>query len=269
MSIKKILFNAAVISAVAIGLASCAGNKTKAGGAQTVDTKAQAKSQQEEFEAERLKLEHEMKMDSLKRAHEIRKLEQDEELVNAQNAALKKRKVQGQRLEMPCMEEVIDDGKKFLGGYGVSAPHPAAPAALQEANNNALNDIAQRLAGVMKSASDAYVKSGNAMSGNQFNQNMREGVSQNVAKKVFDKYANSACREVESTSKGMFVAYIGVKIHNEEVAEAVATELEVLKVEFDKERFKKNMFAELEEAGEKQKTDLEALQNKLQQQQNQ
>lgn len=198
-------------------------------------------------------------LDSLKMAQEIKRVElqmQAEEAalkaeiaanqVKLDNAVLATRKVLGQRLDIPCVNESFDKHGEYMAGLGIAQGEQEINPGIANANRAAIADITTRYIGMIKNGVSQYSKNVNTRSGGKIKENELEGAAEAIGTKLIDKYAETVCRDYEQDDFGGFTCYVAVHVPLKEVVNATVDELGVIQTDFDRDQFRKYMNAELD-----------------------
>jgi len=256
---KRSIATLTAIAATAFTIISCASNPQQQQG-QQIAAQPQLSAEEQEIQ----KLQQQMRLDSIKGAIELQKLKQEQTLdeQRAIAAATAKLPKGSNMLLVPCGEAAYD-GAGFMAALGVSAPKALQRDATLEANQVALTDIATRFAGVIKNAIDYYNKNGEVPSEKRFNENMLEGGARTIGEKIVNKYAQRTCLKHAQDKNGAYLAYQAVKVPLNDALEALATELEILKVEVDKKRFFSEVDREFASQRDAQQQEVKAFQDAL------
>jgi len=128
-----------------------------------------------------------------------------------------------------------------MGGLGVVEGRPDRSSAILDANRVAIADIASRYVGIITNAMNNYNKDTNVPSGKKMYESSLEGGIEVIGRKVIDKYANVACRKLAQSATGGYVGYVAVQILLEDAKRGLEEELDVRKVDYDKEKFFKRV----------------------------
>lgn len=199
------------------------------------------------------------KLDSLKRAQEIRRIElqmQAEEAqmqsdmeiakMKAENARNATAKRLGQKIYMPCIEESYDKPGEYMAGLGVAENETERGAGIINANRYAVAEIASKYVGMIKNGVSQYAKNVNTRSGQAVKENELEGASEAIGTKLIDKYANAVCRDAELATDGTYTCYVAVHVPIQDVVKATVDELGVIQTDLDRKKFREYMQAELD-----------------------
>lgn len=154
-----------------------------------------------------------------------------------------------QILEMPCMDEGLDNPGEYMAGYGVVEGRPDRTSAVISANEAAIQELSTKFVGVIKNATNWYNKDTNIPSGKKIYESKLEGGAEAIAKKVLNKYANAVCRKVAFNEyEGNYIGYVAVHIPVKDAVDETMRELEEqYKVDYDHMKFKEYMNNAIEE----------------------
>ena len=112
---------------------------------------------------------------------------------------------------------------------------------------------------MIKNAIEDYSKDVNVPAGKKMYESSLEGGAQSIGTKVIDKYANVVCRKVTQSATGGYVCYVAIHVSINDAKKGLADELEVRKVDYDKEKFFEKMDAELEKQAAKRQAEIDAM----------
>lgn len=154
-----------------------------------------------------------------------------------------------QILEMPCMDEGLDNPGVYMAGYGVVEGRPDRNSAVIGANQAAIQELSTKFVGVIKNATTWYNKDSNIPSGKKIYESKLEGGAEAIAKKVLNKYANAVCRKVAyDENEGGYIGYVAVHIPVKDAVDETMKELEEqYKLDYDHMKFKEYMNNAIEE----------------------
>ncbi len=154
-----------------------------------------------------------------------------------------------QILEMPCMDEGLDNPGVYMAGYGVVEGRPDRTSAIIGANQAAIQELSTKFVGVIKNATTWYNKDANIPSGKKIYESKLEGGAEAIAKKVLNKYANAVCRKVaHDENEGGYIGYVAVHIPVKDAVDETMRELEAgYKLDYDHMKFKEYMNNAIEE----------------------
>ncbi len=212
------------------------------------------------------------KLDSLRKAAEIRKLELEIEAAEAQaksdmeiaklkaeNARNATAKRLGQKVYMPCIEESYDKPGEYMAGLGVAENEQERGAGIINANRYAIAEITSKYIGMIKNGVSQYAKNVNTRSANKVKENELEGAAEAIGTKMIDKYANAICRDAEQANDGTYTCYVAVQVPLKDVVSATVDELGVIQTDLDRQKFREYMNAELDKqaaAAQEEKNEL-------------
>lgn len=212
------------------------------------------------------------KIDSLKKAQEIRRLELQMEAEEAQYKAeleIAKLKAQNakfasemrleQKLHTPCINESYDKHGEYLAGLGIADNQQDRQLGSGTANLAAISDITTRYIGVIKNGVSRYSKDVNTRSGEKLKEGELEGEATAIGKASIEKNAEIVCREFGKAADGSFTIYVAVHVPIAKVMDDLQQQLKVLQVDADRARFRQFIEEELN----KQAEEKEAEQQKL------
>ena len=218
------------------------------------------------------------RLDSLKRAQEIRRIElqmQAEEAqmqaeleiakLKAENAKNSISKRLAQKLYIPCVDESYDKAGEYMAGLGISEGEHEQGVAKLNANRMAISDIATRYIGTIKNGLSQYSKNNITRTGDKVKENSLEGLAETVGQKVIDKYAEQVCMEFGQNDEG-YVCYVAIHVPLATVVDETIDELGVLQNDYDREQFRNWMNQELnKQAAEKaaEKAELDELRKQM------
>jgi hypothetical protein len=151
--------------------------------------------------------------------------------------------------------EAQDKPGEYMAGLGISSPSMNERDALLEANRVAVADITTRYIGVIKNGVESYQKDTTVPSGKKAAENKLEGIATAAGSKAINEYAARVCfQTMELTDAGTYVAYTAVHVAIAKVNQAIASALEVAKVDYDAEKFNKWLQTELDAQAKAQNT---------------
>ncbi len=210
------------------------------------------------------------RLDSLRRAAEIRRLErqiqeeeEDAKLEREAKKAEKEADMQiaklkaanarkaiaarlGQKIYMPCIEDSYDMPGEYMAGYGVAEGEIERGPGIINANRYAVAEITSKYVGMIKNGVSQYAKNVNTRSGNKVKENELEGAAEAIGTKLIDKYANAVCRDAEHADDGTYTCYVAVHVPLKEVLNATVDELGVIQTDLDRKKFREYMQSELD-----------------------
>lgn len=218
------------------------------------------------------------KLDSLRRAQEIRRIElqmQAEEAqmqadleiakLKADNAKRATSMRVGQDLYTPCIDESYDKTGEYMAALGIAEGELERGPAQINANRYAVANIASRYIGIIRNGVSQYAKNVNTRSGAKVKENELEGEAQAIGEKAINKYAEVVCTKFEQDDMGTYTCYVAVHVPLKDVLNETIDELGVLQTDYDRQQFRNWMEAELnkqaaaKEAEQKELQDLRQL----------
>ena len=158
-------------------------------------------------------------------------------------------KADEQILEMPCIDDGLDNPGVYMAGYGVVEGRPDRTSAVIGANEAAVQELSTKFVGVIKNASTWYNKDTNIPSGKKIFESGLEGGAQAIAHKVLNKYANAVCRKVAwNNSEGSYIGYVAVQIPVKDAIDETMKEMEdQYRFDLDHKKFTEYMNSAIEE----------------------
>lgn len=219
------------------------------------------------------------RLDSLRKAAEIRKLELEIQAAEAEAQAemeIAKLKADnarnavamrlGQKIYTPCIDESYDTDE-YMAGLGIAENEDERGPGIANANRYAIADITSRYIGMIKNGVSQYAKNVNTRSGQKVKENELEGAAEAIGTKVIDKYAQAVCRDAELDKMGVkYTCYVAVHVPLKEVLTATVDELGVIQTDLDRQKFRDYMQAELDKqaaAAQAEKQQLEEMRNQV------
>ena len=213
------------------------------------------------------------KLDSLRRAQEIRRIElqmQAEEAqykaemeitkLKAENAKKATEKRLEQKLYTPCIEESYDKHGEYMAGLGIADNQLDRQLGSGTANMAAISDITTRYIGAISNGVSRYSKDVNARTGAKVKEGELEGEATAIGKKSIEKHAETVCREYGQADDGSFTIYVAVHVPIAKIMSDLQNQMQVLQVDADRARFRQYIEDELN----KQAQEKEAEQAELQ-----
>lgn len=212
------------------------------------------------------------KIDSMKKAMELRMLELELEQKEAEaKAAIEIANMQRdnakhaielrleQKLYTPCIDESYDKHGEYLAGLGIADNQQDRQLGSGTANIAAISDITTRYIGVIKNGVSRYSKDVNTRNGEKIKEGELEGEATAIGKASIEKHAEMVCREFGQAKDGSFTIYVAVHVPIAKVMDDLQQQLKVLQVDADRARFRQFIEEELN----KQAAEKEAEQQKL------
>jgi hypothetical protein len=186
---------------------------------------------------------------------EIAQIRKQMELEDLKAQAQQKGKmIEGeQRMILYCKEEGFDKPGEYLAGLGVVNGRPDANRAIIDANRAAVANIASKFVGVLQNAVEDYSKDATVPSGKKIYESSVEGGTKAIGEKAINKLAAEVCREVTRSATGAWSGYVAMHVSLKDAMDEVASEMEVLKVDYDKKKFFDSMKEGLAEQAKRQK----------------
>ncbi len=219
------------------------------------------------------------KIDSLKKAQEIRLLELELQAKEAEAQAaiaIAKTKMQNaqyaiearleQKLYTPCINEAYDKHGEYMAGLGIAERQMDRGTGISRANERAISDISSRYIGVISNAVSNYSKEVETRRNEQVKEAELESEATAIGKKAIEKYAENVCREVGKDPNGTYTCYVAVHVPIGKVLDEVVNDLEVIKVDADRARFRDYVEKELNKQAEEKEAEQRKLEEYRQQQ---
>ncbi len=147
-----------------------------------------------------------------------------------------------------CEDEARDVPGEYMAGLGIAEDRPDRSRAIVDANRVAIADISSRFIGMIKNAMEDYSKDVNVPGGKKMYESELEGGLKMIGSKVIDKYAEVACRKLTQSATGGYACYVALHVQWDNAKKGLAEELEVRKVDFDKDKFMEKMDAQLDKS---------------------
>jgi len=151
-----------------------------------------------------------------------------------------------------CIDDAYDKPGEYMAGLGIAEDRPDRSRAIVDANRVAIADIASRYIGIIKNAIKDYSKDVNVPNNKKMYESSLEGGAAAIGTKVIEKYANAVCRKFTQSATGGYVGYVAVHVLLDDAKKGVAEELEVRKVDYDKDKFFEKMDQELAKSATRQ-----------------
>lgn len=158
-----------------------------------------------------------------------------------------------------CIDQSYDKPGEYMAGLGIVEDCPDRSRALLDANRIAIADIASRYIGMIRNVIEDYTKDVNVPSGKKVYESELEGGADAIGTKVIEKYANTVCRQILQNSTGGFVGYVAVHVLLEDANKGLAEELEVRKVDYDKNKLMEKMNTRQATEARKRQSEMDAL----------
>lgn len=226
------------------------------------EKKAAAKAQwelEQRLKAEETELRHQMYMDSVKKAQkaqeedeawekELRDMKRENQRAKLASKYGMEQKLEGgiQLIITPCMDEFIELNKipEQMAAQGIGTGQQTQELAQKAANERALDDIAQRFAGVVKNAMESYNKDTSTPKGARVTEGSLEGMVLTAGEKAINDFYVVDCRQFGKDRYNLYVCYEALYVPMKKVMDAVMQEVQ--DVDLDKAVFRKRMQAELD-----------------------
>ena len=212
------------------------------------------------------------KLDSLKRAQEIRRIElqmQAEEaqykaemeiaMLKAANAKKATEMRLEQKLHTPCIDESYDKHGEYMAGLGIAENQIERGRGTLQANRYAIEDIATRYIGMISNAVSQYAKDVNTRQKGMVKEDELEGEATAIGKASIEKHAEPVCREYGKADDGTYTCYVAVHVPVGKIMNDLQNQMQVLQVDADRARFRQFV----EEEMNKQAAEKEAEQQML------
>ena len=159
-----------------------------------------------------------------------------------------------------CMDESFDKPGEYMAGLGIAEGRPDRNVAIADANESAKSDIATRFVGTLENCMTNYRKDTNVPGNKKMYSSSMEGGLKVIGRAVIDKYANAVCRKITQEATGGYVCYVALHIMLDDAKKGVADELEVRKVDYDKQKFFEKMDEELAKEAARRQAEMDAMQ---------
>lgn len=198
-------------------------------GAQSRKEKKAMKKQQwemrQQFIQDSIKMAHQYKLDSMRNAHPV---------------------YIGQKANVPCVEYSYDKHGVYMAGLGIAQNQPDLGTGTAEANRQAISDIMTRFIGVIKNGVSNYAKEVNGRSGQKIKESELEGEATAIGQKTIEKLGEPVCRNHEIDTHGNYTVYVALHVPIKEMLDEILSELDILRTDSDREKFRQFMQTELE-----------------------
>lgn len=251
---KKMMFLATVLAAMMICAPASAQTRKEKKAAAKAQWELEQRQKQEEAE-----LLHKMKMDSIAKAQqqqaedeawekELRDMKRENQRDKLLSKYGMEQKLEGgiQLIITPCMDEFIalNQEPEQMAAQGIGTGQQTQELAQKVANENALADIGQRFAGVVKNAMESYNKDTSTPKGDRVTEGSLEGMVLSVGEKAINEFYVVDCRQFGKDRYNQYVCYEALYVPMKKVMDAIMDE--VKDVDLDKAVFRKRMQAELD-----------------------
>lgn len=150
-----------------------------------------------------------------------------------------------------CVDQSYDKPGEYLAGLGIAEGCEDREDAIVKANQIAISDITSRYIGVIKNALTRYNKDTRVPAGKKIAEKKLEGLSEVIGTNVIEKYSNAVCREIAQDATGAYTGYVAVHVLLDDLQKGLQEELDVRKVDYDAEKFKKQVDAEIANSSSK------------------
>jgi hypothetical protein len=134
----------------------------------------------------------------------------------------------GQELYTHCYEESLDVRGESMGGFGIAEGHLDRNSAKEEANRNAIADIASRYAGVLTNSVKQYYEASRNSDGYKYNESELTSKTTIIGEQIINKYAEQMCFKYEKDVNGMYTCYVAVQVPLDVVVEQTVEETSTL-----------------------------------------
>lgn len=215
------------------------------------------------------------KLDSLRRAQEIRRIElqmQAEEAqyisdmeiakLRAENARKATEKRLEQKLNTPCIEESYDKHGEYMAGLGIADNQLDRQLGSGTANMAAISDITTRYIGAISNGVSRYSKDVNTRTGAKVKEGELEGEATAIGKKSIEKHAETVCREYGQADDGSYTIYVAVHVPIAKIMNDLQNQMQVLQVDADRARFRQFIEDELNKQAQEKEAEQAEL-NKM------
>lgn len=146
---------------------------------------------------------------------------------------------------VPCQDEAYDKPGEYMAGLGVANNRQDMNDALLLATQNAQALIIAKYVGVIKNAINRYNKDTTLPNGRKIPESLAEGGQRSVGMKVIEKFATTVCHRFFRENTGGWGCSVAVHIAEDKIKEAVKEDLAIKKVDYDADKFFKEMEKEL------------------------
>lgn len=163
-----------------------------------------------------------------------------------------------QNLFIFCEEEGLDCPGEYMAGFGLYEGAETRQEALIEANRIAIEELGSKFAGVINNAVSNYNKSTKVPSAKRISESQREALTTSVAQAVINKYGNAVCRKMSQAADGSYVGYVALHFMESDIERGLKEEMEVRKVDFDRDQFFKSMQEQLDKYNAQKEEELAA-----------
>lgn len=208
-------------------------------------------------------LEKKQRLAQLQHDVEMQELRNDAEKKNLlDQVAVQEKLERGVEMRMIfCVDESYDKPGEYIAGLGISQGELEQKDALLNANRAAIAEISSRFMGVVKNAVSDYAKNTNTSNRNAVKESQLEGLAISVGEKAVNKFAERVCTKIGQEKTGAYRAYVAVHVPIQKTMDEIQKEMDVLKVDYDREIFMKKMQEMLDADAAKRNQELENLYN--------
>lgn len=148
-------------------------------------------------------------------------------------------------VDVPCQDEAYDKPGEYITGLGVANNRQDMNDAMSLATQNAQALIIAKYVGVIKNAIKRYNKDTTLPSGQRIPEALAEGGQRSVGMKVIEKFATTVCHRFVRENTGGWGCFVVIHIAEDKIKEAIKEDLAVRKVDYDADKFFKEMDKEL------------------------
>lgn len=169
-----------------------------------------------------------------------------EERRSMQMDAMEETIEEGAQMQLvPCQDDALDRIGQWMGGLGIGEDSKDQQAALKEASDAAHGNMEDKFRGTINNILVDYRSKTNTPSGDQSREAKLEAALRTVGSHVLNKYANVVCQKLMRTKRGTYRYYVATRIPTGTFEQEVAKELDVLKVDYNKNALLKSMDEQL------------------------
>jgi hypothetical protein len=258
---KQFLKVATMVALAGVMATACSGSKQMAAAPQqssssTDDVDRQIAQKKKAMELAAVEAEAEIQKKKLEM--QLKDMDNDAAMREQQTATMLKG---NRRIVIPCQQDLLDKPDEYISGFGVSQDNSDIKDANLRSIQAAKADIESRFIGTVKNAMSYYSKDVNVPSGKKMKESELEGGVKDLVHRIVDKEAFRVCGpEIQQQEMGSFDGFAVYRIYLKnlasETAKAVASQAEVLGVDFDKKKWGEAMEAELAADAEKRKAEM-------------
>jgi hypothetical protein len=241
MKTKKVFFNALMACTIAITMMPSCGSSRSA-----VSSSSNASGRNDQDE----------EIANLQRQAKLEEARADLDAAKRRRAAEERRSMQMDAMEetieegaqmqlVPCQDDALDRIGQWMGGLGIGEDSKDQQAALKEASDAAHGNMEDKFRGTINNILVDYRSKTNTPSGDQSREAKLEAALRTVGSHVLNKYANVVCQKLMRTKRGTYRYYVATRIPTGTFEQEVAKELDVLKVDYNKNALLKSMDEQL------------------------